>query len=69
MFFLINRVYKRQNRPAEALSQCEKSLQLLMDCGQPDKTSSVYRDMAAIEQDIGHLDQVIEHLSKARGIS
>ncbi|TKS73402.1 Tetratricopeptide repeat protein 23 [Collichthys lucidus] len=51
------RVYKRQNRPTEALSQCEKSLQLLMDCGQPDKTSSVYRDMAAIEQDIGHLDQ------------
>ncbi|XP_010732600.3 tetratricopeptide repeat protein 23 [Larimichthys crocea] len=65
----LSRVYKRQNRPAEALSQCEKSLQLLMDCGQPDKTSSVYRDMAAIEQDIGHLDQVIEHLSKAHAIA
>lgn len=69
MLFLFCRVYKRQNRPEEALSQCEKSLQLLKDCGKPEKTSSVYRDMAAIEQDRGHLDRAIEHLSKARGIS
>lgn len=63
------RVYKTQNRPDEALSQCEKSLQLLKDCGQPEKTSSVYRDMAAIEKDKGHLDRAIEHLTKASGIS
>ncbi|XP_019934512.2 tetratricopeptide repeat protein 23 [Paralichthys olivaceus] len=63
------RVYKRQNRPDEALNQCEKSLQLLKDCDKPDKTSSVYRDMAAIEQDKGHMDQAIEHLSKAHAIA
>ncbi len=69
MPFLFYRVYKGQNRLEEALSQCEKSLQLLRDCGQPDRTlCSVYRDMAAIEQDKGHLDRAKEHLSKARGI-
>ncbi|XP_034734705.1 tetratricopeptide repeat protein 23 [Etheostoma cragini] len=65
----LSRVYRRQNRPEEALSQCEKSLQRLKDCGKPEKTSSVYRDMAAIEQDKGHLDQAIEHLSKAHAIA
>lgn len=69
MSFPLYRVYKTQNRPEEALSQCEKSLQLLKDCGQPEKTSSVYRDMAAIEHDKGHLERAIEHLSKVRGIS
>ena len=59
------RVYKGQNRPDEALNQCEKSLQLLKDGDKPDKTCFVYRDMAAIEQDKGHMDQTIEHLSKA----
>ncbi|XP_069019647.1 tetratricopeptide repeat protein 23 isoform X2 [Embiotoca jacksoni] len=63
------RVYTRQNRPEEALSQCEKSLQLLKDCNKPEKTCSVYRDMAAIEQDTGHLDRAIEHLSKAHAIA
>lgn len=67
MFFLLYRVYKAQNRPDEALLQCEKSLQLLKDCGQPEKMTRVYRDMAAIEHDRGHLDRAIEHLSKARG--
>ncbi|CAK6951102.1 LOW QUALITY PROTEIN: tetratricopeptide repeat protein 23 [Scomber scombrus] len=65
----LSRVHKRQNRPEEALSQCEKSLQLLKDCGKPEKTTSVYRDMAAIEQDMGHLDRAIEHLSKAHTIT
>ncbi|KAM9352372.1 LOW QUALITY PROTEIN: tetratricopeptide repeat protein 23 [Symphorus nematophorus] len=65
----LSRVYKRQNRPEEALSQCEKSLQLLTDCGLPEKTCAVYRDMAAIEQDRGHVDQAIEHLSKAHAIA
>ncbi|XP_040894541.1 tetratricopeptide repeat protein 23 [Toxotes jaculatrix] len=63
------RVYKRQDRPEEALSQCEKSLQLLKDCNKPEKTCSVYRDMATIEQDRGHLDRAIEHLSKAHAIA
>ncbi|KAF3688857.1 hypothetical protein EXN66_Car004529 [Channa argus] len=45
------RVYKRLNRPEEALSQCEKSLQVLKDCDRPEKTCSVYRDMGAIEHD------------------
>lgn len=64
--FLLNRVYRRLSRPEEALSRCEKSLQWLKDCGKPEKTCCVYRDMAAIEQDEGHLDQAIEHLTKAR---
>nr|XP_020499202.1 tetratricopeptide repeat protein 23-like [Labrus bergylta] len=63
------RVYKRQNRPEEALHQCEKSLHFLKDCGKPEKMCSVYRDMAAIEQDKGHLDQAIEHLTKAHAIA
>ncbi|XP_041853609.1 tetratricopeptide repeat protein 23 isoform X2 [Melanotaenia boesemani] len=62
-------VYKRQNRTEDALSQCEKSLQLLQDCNKPEKTCSVYRDMATIEQDRGHLDQAVEHLSKAHAIA
>ncbi|XP_073327347.1 tetratricopeptide repeat protein 23 isoform X3 [Pagrus major] len=65
----LSRVYRRQNRQEDALSQCEKSLQLLKDCGQLEKTCSVYRDMAAIEQDKGHLDRAIEHLTKAHAIA
>ncbi|KAK1888428.1 Tetratricopeptide repeat protein 23 [Dissostichus eleginoides] len=65
----LSRVYRRQNRPEDALRQCEKSLQVLKDCGTPEKTCSVYRDMAAIEQDKGHLDRAIEHLSKAHAIA
>ncbi|XP_068578693.1 tetratricopeptide repeat protein 23 isoform X1 [Cebidichthys violaceus] len=65
----LSRIYRRQNRPEEALNQCEKSLQRLKDCGEPEKTSSVYRDMAAIEQDRGHLDRAIEHLTKAHAIA
>ncbi|XP_042268096.1 tetratricopeptide repeat protein 23 isoform X1 [Thunnus maccoyii] len=65
----LSRVHKKQNRLEEALSQCEKSLQLLKDCGKPEKTTSVYRDMAAIEQDRDHLDRAIEHLSKAHAIA
>ncbi|KAM6927100.1 tetratricopeptide repeat protein 23 [Lycodopsis pacificus] len=63
------RIYRGQNRPEEALSQCEKSLQRLKDCGEPEKTCSLYRDMAAIEQDKGHLDRAIEHLTKAHAIA
>ncbi|XP_034540948.1 tetratricopeptide repeat protein 23 isoform X2 [Notolabrus celidotus] len=65
----LTRVYKRQSRSEEALSQCERSLQLLRDCGKPEKMCSIYRDMAAIEQDSGHLDQAIEHLTKAHAIA
>ncbi|XP_036961707.1 tetratricopeptide repeat protein 23 isoform X2 [Acanthopagrus latus] len=65
----LSRVYRRQNRPEDALSRCEKSLQLLTDCDQLEKTCSVYRDMAAIEQDRGHLDRAIEHLTKAHAIA
>ncbi|XP_067358904.1 tetratricopeptide repeat protein 23 isoform X2 [Channa argus] len=63
------RVYKRLNRPEEALSQCEKSLQVLKDCDRPEKTCSVYRDMGAIEHDKGDLHRAIEHLSKAHAIA
>ncbi|KAF7224511.1 tetratricopeptide repeat protein 23 [Nothobranchius furzeri] len=62
-------VYKRQGRPEEALNQCEKSLRLLKECNKPEKTSAVYKDMAAIEQDRGQVDQTIEHLSKAHAIA
>uniref|UniRef100_A0AAQ4PP37 Tetratricopeptide repeat domain 23 n=1 Tax=Gasterosteus aculeatus aculeatus TaxID=481459 RepID=A0AAQ4PP37_GASAC len=65
----LSRVYRRLSRPEEALSRCEKSLQWLKDCGKPEKTCCVYRDMAAIEQDEGHLDQAIEHLTKAHAIA
>ncbi|XP_058501220.1 tetratricopeptide repeat protein 23 isoform X2 [Solea solea] len=63
------RVYRRQNRHEEALRWCEKSLHLLKECDKPEKTCTVYRDMAAIEQDKGHLDQAIEHLSKAHAVA
>ncbi|XP_047451875.1 tetratricopeptide repeat protein 23 [Mugil cephalus] len=63
------RVYKRQNRPEEALSQCDKSVRLLNDCNNPEKTCCFYKDMAAIEQSRGHLDRAIEHLSKAHAIA
>ncbi|XP_026167823.1 tetratricopeptide repeat protein 23 isoform X1 [Mastacembelus armatus] len=63
------RVYKRQNRSEEALSQCEQSLQLLKNCDKPEKTCSVYRDMSMIEQEKGDLDRAIEHLSKAHAIA
>ncbi|KAK2842229.1 hypothetical protein Q5P01_012429 [Channa striata] len=63
------RVYKRQKRPDKALNQCEKSLQVLKDFDRPEKTCSVYRDMAAIEQDKGDLQRAIEHLSKAHAIA
>ncbi|KAM3609739.1 uncharacterized protein V6R79_019642 [Siganus canaliculatus] len=69
IFSSLSRIYKRQKRPEEALNQCEKSLKLLEDCGQPEKTCSIYRDMAAIEQDKGHVDQAIEHLTKAHAIA
>lgn len=65
--FLFGRVYKTQKKPDKALGQCEKSLQLLRGCGQPEKTISVYRDMAAVEQDRGRSDRAIEHLTKASG--
>ncbi|XP_037538805.1 tetratricopeptide repeat protein 23 [Nematolebias whitei] len=63
------RVYRRQNRSEEALNQCEKSLQLLKDCNKPEETCAVYKDMAAIEQDRGHLDRAITHLSKAHAVA
>ncbi|CAN9499269.1 unnamed protein product [Ophioblennius macclurei] len=63
------RVYRGQSRPDEALSQCEKSLQLLKECNKPEKTCSVYKDMAAIEQDRGLMDRAVEHLSKAHAIA
>lgn len=63
--FLFDRVYKTQNRPDKALDQCERSLQLLKDRGQPQRMISVYRDMAAVERDRGRSDRAVEHLSKA----
>lgn len=65
----LSRVYRRQSRPDEALNQCEKSLRLLKDCIKPERSCSVYRDMAAIEQHQGQMDRAIEHLSKAHAIS
>uniref|UniRef100_A0A667Z331 Tetratricopeptide repeat domain 23 n=1 Tax=Myripristis murdjan TaxID=586833 RepID=A0A667Z331_9TELE len=56
--FLFHRVYQRQGRSEEALGQCEKSLHLLE--GKPEETCSVYKDMAAIEQNQGHLDKAID---------
>ncbi|KAM4733494.1 tetratricopeptide repeat protein 23 [Anableps anableps] len=63
------RVYTRQNRPEEALSQCEKSLDLLKNCNKFDKMCSVYKDMATIEQERDHLNKAIDYLSKAHTIA
>ncbi|KAM6961197.1 tetratricopeptide repeat protein 23 [Aplochiton taeniatus] len=62
----LSRVFQRQGRWEKALAPCQRSLDLL---GGRDRTGttlcSVYKDMAAIEQAQGRLDQAIEHLSKA----
>ncbi|XP_030222158.1 tetratricopeptide repeat protein 23 isoform X1 [Gadus morhua] len=65
----LSRLYQRQRRPLEALAQCERSLQLLGDRGDPGETCSVYRDMAAIEESRGSLDRAVEHLTKAHAIA
>lgn len=59
---LCYRVYQRQGRAEEALSQCEKALELQRDGGQLSRNCLIYRNMAAIEQTQGHLDRAIEHL-------
>ncbi|XP_068168462.1 tetratricopeptide repeat protein 23 [Antennarius striatus] len=64
----LSRVYNKHNRPDDALRECEKSLQLLKDCGHPEQICSVFRDMATIEQGNGRLDQAIENLIKAYNI-
>lgn len=60
------RVYQKQRRLERALSQCAKSLPLLEDLGKPEVTCSVYRDMAGIEQDRGHLERAVEYLTKVQ---
>ncbi|XP_014902435.1 tetratricopeptide repeat protein 23 [Poecilia latipinna] len=65
----LRRVYARQNRPEEALSQCEKSLDLLKNCNKHERMCAVYKDMATIEQDRDHLDKAIDYLSKAHTIA
>ncbi|KAF7670297.1 hypothetical protein LDENG_00018660 [Lucifuga dentata] len=69
IFTSLFRVCRRQSRPEEALDKCERSLQLLEGLAKPEETCSVYKDMAAIEQDRGHLDRAIKHLSKAHAIA
>lgn len=59
----------RQNRPEEALSQCEKSLALLKDCNKPEKMCAVYKDMATIEQNRNHLDRALDYLSMVRKLA
>ncbi|XP_055011932.1 tetratricopeptide repeat protein 23 isoform X2 [Boleophthalmus pectinirostris] len=63
------RVYRRQGKPKEALSQCERSLQLLRDMNQEDMTWSVYRDMSHIQEDQGNVDTAIDLMSKAHSIA
>ncbi|KAI7802497.1 putative tetratricopeptide repeat protein 23 [Triplophysa rosa] len=63
------RVYQLQGRAEEALSQCEKALELLRDGGQLSRNCLIYRIMAAIEQTQGHLDRAIEHLLQAHSIA
>lgn len=50
------------------MGQCERSLQLLRGCDQLEKMVSVYRDMAAVEQDRGRWERAIEHLSQVSGL-
>ncbi|KAJ0029184.1 hypothetical protein NQD34_004181, partial [Periophthalmus magnuspinnatus] len=63
------RVYRRQGKPKDALSQCERSLQLLRDMSQEDRSWSVYRDMSHIHEDQGHVDTAIDLMSKAHSIA
>lgn len=63
------RVYQRQGRTDMALSQCEKTLELLQEGGQPSQICFTYRNMAAIEQTQGHLDRAIERLQQAHSIA
>lgn len=65
----LSRLYQRRGRPEAALAQCERSLQLLADRGDPGETCAAYRDMAAIEQSRGGLERAIEHLTKAHAIA
>ncbi|XP_056622078.1 tetratricopeptide repeat protein 23 isoform X2 [Triplophysa dalaica] len=60
------RVYQRQGRAEEALSQCEKALELQRDGGQLSRNCLIYRNMAAIEQTQGRLDRAIEHLLQSQ---
>lgn len=64
MLVLCCRVYQRQGRADMALSQCEKTLELLQEGGQLSRICFTYRNMAAIEQTQGHLDRAIEHLQQ-----
>lgn len=61
-------MYQRQGRPKEALSQCERALELIEGCDNIQYACTVYKDMATIEQTQGQLDQAIEHLAKARDL-
>lgn len=63
------RVYQRQGRTDMALSQCEKTLELMQEGGQPSRICFTYRNMAAIEQTQGHLDRAIERLQQAHSIA
>nr|XP_055029305.1 tetratricopeptide repeat protein 23 isoform X1 [Misgurnus anguillicaudatus] len=63
------RVYQRQGRTDMALSQCEKTLELLQEGGQLSRICFTYRNMAAIEQTQGHLDRAIERLQQAHSIA
>lgn len=69
IFTNLARVYQRQGRPEKALSQFERTLELLHQEEQLSRICFVYRNMAAIEQTQGHLDSAIEHLLKAHSIA
>ncbi|TRY66393.1 hypothetical protein DNTS_003358 [Danionella cerebrum] len=63
------RVFQRQGRLKEALNQWERVLALLEDGAPLTRISYVYRNMAAIEQEKGHLGGALEHLLKAHSIA
>ncbi|XP_051512635.1 tetratricopeptide repeat protein 23-like [Myxocyprinus asiaticus] len=69
IFTNLARVYQCQGRAEQALSQCERALELLQEGGQLSRICFVYRNMAAIEQAQGHLDRAIEHLLQAHSIA
>ncbi|KAL1256821.1 hypothetical protein QQF64_012366 [Cirrhinus molitorella] len=69
IFTNLARVYQRQGRSENALSQCERALELLQEGAQLSRICCVYRNMAAIEQAQGKLDRAIEHLLQAHSIA
>ncbi|KAK7925863.1 hypothetical protein WMY93_008173 [Mugilogobius chulae] len=64
----LTRVYRSQGQLEQALSRCERSLQLLKDLEQPERSWCVYRNMGHIQEEQGHVEEAVQLLSKAHSM-